>query len=692
MKDFRRLSALKYLIVSYNHLKGDISFISSMINCTSLESLAFFDNNLTGSLPDTIGNLSSRLSYLSISRNQLHGRIPSSIGNLLGLTSLDIGTNDLEGPIPFSIGKLHKLQEIYLGANRLTYELPFSFGNLTLLNHLYLRQNNFYGNIPQSLGNCSNLLTLDLSRNNLNGSIPPEIMRLSSISIAFNLANNFFTGSIPSEVGSLRNLVSLDLSHNGLSGSIPNSLSSCVMLERLHLDSNALNGEIPNGLRSLRGLQDLDLSQNNISGSIPGFLSELLLVNLNLSFNRLQGPVPTVGVFQNESAISLEGNSGLCGGILHLNLPPCSSTNFMKKQFPTIWKILIPLLSAGVICLILSACFYVIIYRRRISQRIQFSSPAIGAEVLRLSYADLLKATGGFSEANLLGSGRFGSVYKGVLHDEQTLVAVKVLNLSIKGASKSFISECNALKGIRHRNLLKILSICPSTDFQGNDFKALVYEFMANGSLEKWLHQTSEEENRNLSTIQRLNIAIDIASALEYLHFGTDSTIVHGDLKPSNILLDENMTAHLGDFGLAKVVSSIVSMHESSSLAIKGTIGYIPPEYGMSDMISASGDVYSYGISLLEMFTNRRPTDDVFSGHSSLHDCVSRALPSHVLEVLDPFILDEHKHTMTSRIKNCMVSILGIGVACSKELPRDRMSMPDVVTELHKIKTAYMTQ
>ncbi|KAL0326347.1 UNVERIFIED_CONTAM: putative LRR receptor-like serine/threonine-protein kinase [Sesamum radiatum] len=655
IKDFEKLSALDYLIVSSNHLEGDISFITSMINCTSLEALSVFDNLLTGSLSDSIGNLSSHLSFLSVAQNQLHGRIPPSIGDLLGLTRIDFSYNDLEGPIPFSI-------------------------------------DNFYGDIPQSLGNCSNLLALDLSSNNLNGSIPPEIMSLSSISIAFNLSNNFFTGSIPSEVGSLRNLVNLDLSHNRLSGSIPNSLSGCVMLERLHLDSNGLNGEIPDRLRSLRGLQDLDLSQNNISGPIPRFLSELLLVNLNLSFNRLKGEVPTVGVFQNESAISLEGNSGLCGGIVHLKLPPCPSTNSKKKQFPTIWKILIPSLSAGVICLILSACFYVIIYRRRTSQRIQFSDPAIGAEVLRLSYADLLKATGGFSEANLLGAGRFGSVYKGVLRDEQTLVAVKVLNLSIKGASKSFLSECNALRGIRHRNLLKILSICPSTDFQGNDFKALVYEFMANGSLEKWLHQIPEAENRNLRTTQRLNIAIDIASALEYLHFGTDSTIVHGDLKPSNILLDENMTAHLGDFGLAKVVSGIVSRHESSSLAIRGTIGYIPPEYGMSDMISESGDVYSYGIFLLEMFTNRRPTDDEFSGHSGLHDCVSRALPSHVMEVLDPFILDEHKHTMTSRIKNCMVSILGIGVACSKELPRDRMSMPDVVAELHKIKSAYMTQ
>ncbi|KAI3464362.1 hypothetical protein Pfo_021025 [Paulownia fortunei] len=689
-KDFKRLSALQYLIVSSNHLEGDISFISSMTNCTSLETLSVFDNLLSGSLPDSIGNLSSHLSYLSIARNQLNGSIPSSIGNLPSLTRLNIANNDLEGPIPFAIGKLYKLQEIYLGANRLTNELPFSFGNLTLLNHLDLGQNDFHGNIPRSLSNCSNLLNLDLSHNNLNGSIPPEVMSLSSISISFNLAYNVFTGSIPSEVGSLRNLVNLDLSHNRLSGIIPNSLSSCVRLERLHLESNSLDGEIPDRLSALRGLQDLDLSQNNLSGPIPRFLGELLLVNLNLSFNKLQGEVPTLGVFQNESAISLEGNGDLCGGIAHLKLPPCSSTNSKKKQFSTVWKILIP--AAGAVCLTLLACFYIIIYRRRISQNIQSSMPLFGAEFLRLSYADLLKATGGFSEANLLGAGRFGSVYKGILNDEQTLVAVKVLNLNIKGASKSFISECNALRAIRHRNLVKILSICPSTDFQGEDFKALIYGYMANGSLEKWLHQNSEAESRNLSMRQRLNIAIDIASALEYLHCGTDSTIIHGDLKPSNILLDENMTAHLGDFGLAKVVSSIFSTHESSSIAIKGTIGYIPPEYGTSNMVSTPGDVYSYGIFLLEMFTNIRPTDDALSGHSSLHDFASRALPSQVMEVVDPFILQEHKHKVNTRLKNCLVSVLGIGVACSKELPGDRMLMPDVVTELHKIKMAYTVQ
>ncbi|KAH6776646.1 hypothetical protein C2S52_014207 [Perilla frutescens var. hirtella] len=317
---------------------------------------------------------------------------------------------------------------------------------------------------------------------------------------------------------------------------------------------------------------------------------------------------------------------------------------------------------------------------------------------MRLSYADLLNATGGFSEMNLLGAGRFASVFRGTIidDDQQTVVAVKVLDLNIRGASKSLESECNALRGIRHRNLVKILSVCDGIDFKGEDFKALVYEFMANGSLENWLHQNSaseEEKSRTLTTIQRLNIAIDIASAVEYLHCGTDSTVIHGDLKPSNILLDQDMVAHVGDFGLAKIISSISgnlsTSDGSSSSAIKGTIGYIAPEYGMNNLVSTEGDAYSYGVLLLEMFTNTRPTShDAFEGHVNLQDFISSALPDRVMETVDPFLHQEISigENYTAYIE----SVLSIGVRCSNQLPRDRMSMAEVVNELKKIRNAFL--
>ncbi|XP_075480802.1 receptor kinase-like protein Xa21 [Primulina tabacum] len=679
--DFHRLSALEELLIQFNGLEGDISFISSLTNCTNLESLDVSFNLLSGSLPDSIANLSRQLSQLYIGENQIQGTIPAGIENLIGLTILDFRNNVLEGGIPWGIGKLSKLQEIDMGTNKLTNEIPSSLGNMTLLNRVSFKENFLYGEIPQSLSNWKNLLSLDLSSNNLNGSIPRDVISLSSISIFFNMSHNGFTGPIPLEVGSLINLKDLDLSHNRLSGPIPRTFSSCIMLQRLHLERNSLEGEIPTGLSALKGLQELDLSQNNLSGSIPSFLAnELNLISLNLSFNRLQGEVPTQGVFQNGSAISLEGNDNLCGRIASLKLPPCPSTNFKKKHFSNLWKILISVLGAGAICLTLSVCIWIFVFRRRISQEARYSVPSLPESFLRLSFEDLVKATDGFSEANLLGSGRFGSVYEGILEDKQMSVAVKVLNLEIKGASKSFTSECNAIRGIRHRNLLKILSVCESIDSQGNNFKALVYEFMAYGSLDKWLH-------KNLSLAQRLNIAIDVASAVEYLHNGTDSVVVHGDLKPSNILLDEHLTAHVGDFGLAKVISNICPPNETgtNSAAIKGTIGYIPPEYGMTNDISIQGDIYSCGIFLLEMITNIRPTDDAaFGGHSNLHDLVSHALQSQETDQIIP-----REHT-DSKIKNCMTCILQIGVACSKESPKDRMQMNDVVRKLHDIQKAYL--
>ncbi|MFQ6647180.1 hypothetical protein Gotur_018955, partial [Gossypium turneri] len=151
--------------------------------------------------------------------------------------------------------------------------------------------------------------------------------------------------------------------------------------------------------------------------------------------------------------------------------------------------------------------------------------------------------------------------------------------------SRSFLAECEVLKNIRHRNLVKVLTAISGVDYQDNDFKALVYEFMVNGSLEDWLHPpagTNEPETiRNLNLFQRLNMAIDVAHALEYLHHHCEILIIHCDLKPSNILLDEEMVAHISDFGLAKVLSTDklnYSASQSSSLGLRGTIGYAPPE------------------------------------------------------------------------------------------------------------------
>nr|XP_023882057.1 probable LRR receptor-like serine/threonine-protein kinase At3g47570 [Quercus suber] len=163
----------------------------------------------------------------------------------------------------------------------------------------------------------------------------------------------------------------------------------------------------------------------------------------------------------------------------------------------------------------------------------------------------LHQLTNGFSLNNLIGFGSFGVVYKGVLEQDERLVAVKVLNLQNKDALKSFMAKCNVLRNVRHQNLIKILTYCSSINYNGDDFKALVFEFMTNGSLEMWLHPTTDSDNqsKNLSILQRLIIAIDVAFALNYLHNHCEQKIIHCDLKPSNILLDSDMIAHVNDFG-----------------------------------------------------------------------------------------------------------------------------------------------
>ncbi|KDP46942.1 hypothetical protein JCGZ_08930 [Jatropha curcas] len=691
-KDLGKLSDLQYIEFSYNQLEGDLGFIVSLTNCSNFKEMNVAFNFLRGSLPNSIANLSKELQVLTLTGNQFQGTIPSGVENLINLQILFFSGNYLTGPIHINFEKFQQLETLSLESNQLIGAIPSSIGNSSKLSRLSLAFNNLKGSIPPSLGNCHYLIQLDLSHNGLSGSIPKQVIGLSSLSVSLDLSANALSGSIPLEVGFLQNLVKLDLSHNKLSGTIPNTISKCSILEELHLEENSFEGKIPQEFSALRGLKKLDISQNNFSGEISDSLADLEELNyLNLSFNQFQGEVPKRGIFLNASAVSLQGNNRLCGGIAELKLPFCLSRN-SENKVSFVLKVTIPVVVATFLSFLV--CLLVIWYCKRKSRKMSLSIPSFQYQFLRISYAELFKATNGFSPEYIIGVGSYGSVYKGFLEQVGTEVAIKVLNLQRRGASNSFMSECQALKNIRHRNLLKLLSVCSSIDFEGNDFKALIYKFMANGSLEKWLHAQNgiEGESRYLKLIDRLNIAIDIATALEYLHNGSSTTIIHGDLKPSNVLLDEEMTAHIGDFGLAKIISTIsdeVQPYQSnSSSTIKGSIGYIAPDYGMGGRMSIEGDVYSYGIILLEIFTGKKPTDDAFKDDLSLHTFVEGALPYRKMDIVDQRILSEEGRG--SFEKDIIISILKIGVACSKEQPGERIEMPNAIAQLRKIKGNYL--
>ncbi|KAJ9145897.1 hypothetical protein P3X46_028225 [Hevea brasiliensis] len=697
-KNLGMLPNLHDVILAVNQLQDDLSFIDSLTNCSSLQQINVARNFLNGSIPKSITNLSKNIWILGLSENQLQGTIPLGLENLGNLRFLQLGWNFLSGPILTDFGKFQRLQYLTLSYNNFGGTIPSSLANLTFLSVLYMRFNNFHGTIPPSLGSLSGLIELDLRDNSLNGSIPPEVIGLSSLSFALVLSHNQLTGPVPSEVGLLQNILLLDLSDNRLSGTIPSSIGKCLNLEGLYLGGNLFEGEIPQAYSSLQGLRELDISRNNLSGKIPDSIAALDGLNLlNLSFNRLEGEVPKYGIFLNSSAVSLLGNNYLCGGIADLKLPPCPFPKSNKEKLSSALKVSISAVGAALFILLLGGSL-IFWHRKRMSRRKGISVPSFNLPFLRISYAELFKATDGFSTSNIIGTGSYSSVYKGILEPTGTEIAAKVLNLHRRGASQSFMSECRALRTIRHRNLMKLLSACSSIDFQGNDFRSLIYEFMPNGNLDKWLHPGNTGEGGqqivpgNLKLMQRLDIAIDIASAIEYLHNGCPSTIIHGDLKPSNVLLDNEMTARVGDFGLAKIVAAVScgadQYPSSTSLAIKGTIGYVAPEYGMGDMVSIEGDVYSYGILLLEMFTGKKPTDDFFKDGLNLHVFVERSLPCNVKEVVDPSI--DLSNDGRENLLNCLVLAMRIGVACSMELPTERMKIIDVIRELQNIKSRFL--
>ncbi|CAL5042157.1 unnamed protein product [Urochloa decumbens] len=684
------LENLLYLDFSYNNLESsDWTFLSSLGNCIQLTELCLQSNSLGGSLPSSIGNLSTTVYTLWLSMNRISGTIPLEIGNLKILNNLMMHDNMISGTIPSAIGTLRQLTILRLSGNNLSGSIPDSIGNLVQLNELYLQQNNLNGTIPRSIGKCQNLQELNLSQNSLSGSIPTELLQISSLSKGLDMSYNNLTGSIPQEVGRLINLGLLNISNNQLSNQIPSTLGQCIVLETLQMEGNFLEGSIPLSLMNLRGIKEMDLSRNNLSGEIPDLFTPLTsLQYLNLSFNDFSGAIPTTGVFANASKVSIEGNKRLCTRTPMLGLPICTEEHRTKHKSLT-KQIVIPV--AVMVTISLSFCSIVLLKKGSKTTNLRSN------EKVKVSYEDIIKATNRLSCANIIGSGSFGTVYKGTLENTNNPVAIKVFNLNLYGSSMSFIAECESLRNIRHRNLVKVITSCSTIDSNGDEFKALVFQYMPNGSLDMWLHQRSGMHNheRFLTLHQCISIAADVAFALDYLHKQCGHPLIHCDLKPQNILLDDCMNACVSDFGLARFMhrDHKFGVDNSSSLAgLKGSIGYIAPEYGQGGQISTQGDVYSYGVLLLEILTGKRPIDEISQDGMSLHNFVNSAFPDKIDMILDPIILQEIMASENQTIpvmQTCIVALIKVGLSCSIESPKDRPSAESISSEVDAIKSAF---
>jgi Leucine-rich repeat (LRR) protein len=670
--------------------------------CKKLGNINLARNNFTGEIPKTFGDFQS-LSYFSVSNCSIHN-LTSALQVLQqckNLSTLVLTLNFYDEALPTD-PSLHfeKMKVLVIASCRLTGGLPSWLSNSTMLQVLDLSWNGLKGNIPPWVGDFQDLFYLDLSNNSFTGGIPRNLTQLPSLinrdvswdgssnipffvrrnysSLQYNqidsfpptieLNNNFLTGEIWPEFGNLKKLHVLDLNANNLSGPIPSVLSGMASLETLALSNNNLSGTIP-------------LSLQNLS-----FLSKFSVAN-----NDLNGTIPTGGQFQTFPNSSFEGNH-LCGE----HRFPCEEdhgSQGLAKQSRKRRNVLIGMavgISFGTV-FILTLMFFIVLRARKRRDEVDpekedFDRMENDLEsrlvVLfqnkddnnskELSIDDIMKSTGNFDQANIIGCGGFGLVYKATLPDGKN-VAIKRLSGDCGQVDREFRAEVEALSRAQHPNLVHLQGYC----MHKND-RLLIYSYMKNGSLDFWLHEKIDGPS-SLNWDMRLKIDRGAARGLAYLHQSCEPHILHRDIKSSNILLDADFEALLADFGLARLILPY-DTHVSTDLV--GTLGYIPPEYSQAAVATYKGDIYSFGVVLLELLTAKRPMD--MCKPKGLRDLISWVIEmkeeGREGEIFDPFIYDKQHDKELSRV-------LEIAYHCLSESPKVRPTTQQLVSWLDNINT-----
>ncbi|XP_027342898.1 probable LRR receptor-like serine/threonine-protein kinase At1g05700 [Abrus precatorius] len=358
----------------------------------------------------------------------------------------------------------------------------------------------------------------------------------------------------------------------------------------LNLSSSGLIGKIALGISNMKSIEYLDLSNNSLTGDVPDFLSQLRFLRvLNLEGNQLSGTIPMqLDVRSNNGLLEFNfgGNPNLC------SLGSCNNRNGNQVVIP-----LVSSLGGAFMILIVSMISFCVYKRRQqvsphISKKSAYSRirEELESNKQEFTYDEVLIITRNFER--VVGKGGFATVYYGCVDD--TEVAVKMLSPSAP-AYLQFHAEAKLLAIVHHKCLTALIGYC---DDGAN--MALIYEYMANGDLAKHL---SDKNENTLSWNQRIQIAVDAAEGLEYLHHGCNPPIVHRDVKSKNILLNEKLRAKLADFGLSKIYPDEGDTHMSTVVA--GTPGYLDPEYNRLNRLNEKSDVFSFGVVLLELITGQ---------------------------------------------------------------------------------------
>ncbi|XP_066344941.1 receptor protein kinase TMK1-like [Miscanthus floridulus] len=627
---------------------------------TGLQNLTLSYNNLSGPVPAALNGSGIERLWLNnqLGEAKLSGTLDVVV-TMTGLQELWLHGNDFSGPIPDAIADCKELYTVRLNNNQLLGLLPPGLAALPALRELKLDNNNLLGPVPALKAPNFTFSGNEFCAADPGDACAPEVMALlhflADVQYNTRLVGTW-SGNDPCAgwlgVTCVKGKVTmLNLPGYGLNGTISQSLGNVTTLSDVKLAGNHLTGRVPDSLTKLASLQKLDLSMNDLNGPLPAF-SPTVDVNVtgNLNFNTTAPPPDaqpnnsprgshstpgaTAGAGGNDAAIPGSGKKTSSAVLLGTTIPVAVSV--------------VALISVGAVFFckrrasVPPQAASVVVHPRNSSDpdnlakivvatndgssgtsqgNTHSGSSSLTGDVHMIEAGNfviavqvLRGATRNFAQDNVLGRGGFGVVYKGELHDG-TMIAVKRME-AVAVSNKAldeFQAEIAVLTKVRHRNLVSILGYA----IEGNE-RLLVYEYMPNGALSKHLFHWKQFELEPLSWKKRLNIALDVARGMEYLHNLGHHRFIHRDLKSANILLGDDFRAKVADFGLMK---DAPDGNYSVATRLAGTFGYLAPEYAVTGKISTKADVFSFGVVLLELITGTTAIDDsrVGEGEETRH-------------------------------------------------------------------------